>query len=124
VASPVPATPGPDDRPLDPADHEGFEAASQPAHVLHLGDGADLRVARADPGHEQQFTARGLGRGQGPASLVGLDRECHDHAREDHPRGERQERQDLGVELCHVGFSSKSRLGRVNALLRHGIPRM
>ena len=108
-----PGDAGPDDGANDAADDEGFEAAAQPAHVLHLGDGADLRVARADPGHEQELAARGLGGGECAAGLVGLDREGHDHARQDHARGERQERQDLGVELCHVGFSSEE-LSRPN----------
>ena len=64
-----------------PADHEGLEAAAEPPHVLDLGDGADLRVARADPGHEQELAVGGLGGRDGPAGLVGLDREGHDHAR-------------------------------------------
>ena len=115
---------GPDHGADQPSDHEGLEPAAEPPHVLDLGDGADLRVARADPGDEQELAVGGLGGGERAPGLVGLDREGHDHARQDHARGERQERQDLGVELCHVGFSSKSRLGRINALLRHGIPRV
>ena len=45
-----------------------------------LAPGADLRVARADPGHEQELAARGLGGGECAAGLVGLDRQGHDRA--------------------------------------------
>ena len=64
------------------------------------------------------------GWGYGPSGLVGLDREGHDHAREHHTRGQGQEREDLRVELCHLGSPPKRRCVGVNALPRHGIPRV
>ena len=122
VVWPVPATPVPTTARDHAADHEGLEAAAEPPHVLDLGDGADLRVARADPGHEQELAVGGLGGRDGPLGLIGLDREGHDHAREHHTRGQGQEREDLRIELCHLGSPPKRRCVGVNALPRHGIP--
>ena len=113
-----------DDGADHPPDHQGLETAGEAAHVLDLRNGADLRVSVADPGHEQQLAVRGLGGGYRPPGLIGLDREGHDHPGQHNARGQGQERQDLGVELGHVGFVSFVRLCRVNALLRHAIPQV
>ena len=81
------------------ADHERLGAVAQAADVLDLRDGADPGVAVVHARDEQQLAA--VGGVDGRAGLVGFDREGHDHPGEHDPGGQREEGEDLGIDVSH-----------------------
>ena len=89
-------------------DDEAERAAGELARLLDDRHGADVGVAPVDAGHEQQATVSGRGRLGGGTGFVGLERHRDHHAREDDPRGEREQgqgvRQIRVVEIGTVGF--------------------
>ena len=85
-----------DDGPGQPAEHQRPLAAGQLALVLDPRDGADAGVPGADAGHEQDPAVAGDGAVGGVTRLVGLERQRHDHLREDHPGRQGQQRQGQG----------------------------
>ena len=108
---------GGDPQPGAGADHAGAEhgpaggahderrgAAGQDAGGLDGGDGADLGVAVADPGHEQQLAAL-LGGGGGRLGLVGLGADGHDHAGQHDAVGKGEGGEGVGFERLGHGAS-------------------
>ena len=97
-----PMTPRPTSARHGGADDERRHAAGQVAAVLDAGDGAHAGVAAVlAAGDEQEGVARLGGRVGRRSRLVGLEGERHDHARQHHVVGERQDRQCDGVEIGH-----------------------
>ena len=98
-----------DDGPVQSTDHERFHPVLEAPDVLDLGHRPDLREALADPGDQQDLAAGRVGGSNRPTCIVGLDGEGDDHAWQHHAGGERQEGQDLGVELSHLSSRFLSR---------------
>ena len=97
---------GADDGPREPADHQGFDAGAGLAQLLDLGDGAHPGVPGVGLRHQEQGAVVGRRGGVGGgASLVGLDREGDDHAGQHDPGRQRQQGQQVCVDIRHLAPS-------------------
>ena len=94
---------GAEARPVLAAQDRGRDAVRQLARLLHRRHRADPREAPVDPWDEQQPTVGPVGRGDGRAGLVGVEREGGDGVGQHHAGVEGQHRQGEGVQLGHQG---------------------
>ncbi len=94
---------GPNAGPAHAPDHERESAVRQLTGVLDLRDRSDLGVAAVDARHEHEPAAGLLGRRAGALGLVGLERDRHDHLREDDALREREHRKEVGARVELTG---------------------
>ena len=85
----------------DAADDERPGAVGQLAGALDLGDGADGRELSVEPGDEDEAPGHGFGGGGGPLGLVALEGDRDHHAGQHDARGEREEREERSLGVCH-----------------------
>ena len=97
---------GAEDRPVQAAHQHGPSAAGKAAGLFDLGHRADLGVDRRarlglDPGDEHQQALAGQGGVGRRLGVVALEAEGHDHLRQHHSRGQREQGQEPGLHVRH-----------------------
>ncbi len=105
---PGPGHPGADGGPVQAADDQGLRSAGRPPHLLDVGDRPDPGVPPVLGPRDQQEGVVGLvSCGNRRLRLVGLERDGHHHAGQNHPCGQGQQRKDLRIKLfSHVCLPS------------------
>ena len=101
---------------MQAAQDRRVDAVGQLARLLHVGDGADTRVAPVDAGDEQHAPVGALGRGDRGLGLVGVEGEGDDGLGQDDAGGQRQDGESQSVQFGHVGgLHSRCECRRLNS---------